>query len=186
MLLPCLVYISSLIFELSIHFEIRRRVAKIKTAKSEFYFLLLVRWRFLVNTFTLFRQAIFCFSFSSLRASSASLNRPGIVPFPFTSSCLLMSTSGSDLTYGSGFTWTKMVRSLYLFSNSYFHWEESQELRKESLVHGFVHLIEDEPVPDAAVPDVVLDVLGVPVAGQVSVHLHSHQETPDGRAAQLQ
>ena len=35
------------------------------------------------------------------------------------------------------------------------------------------------------VDDVVLDVLGVPVVAEVSVHLDLHQEVPDGGGRQL-
>ena len=39
--------------------------------------------------------------------------------------------------------------------------EDGEELGKESPVHVPGHLVEDEPVADAAVEDVVLDVIGV-------------------------
>ena len=45
--------------------------------------------------------------------------------------------------------------------------EESEELREESLVHVLAHLVEDEPVPDAAVGDIVLDVPDVLVLAQI-------------------
>ena len=48
--------------------------------------------------------------------------------------------------------------------------EESEELREESLVHVLAHLVEDEPVPDAAVGDVVLDVPHVLVLAQIPSH----------------
>ena len=41
-------------------------------------------------------------------------------------------------------------------------------------------LIEDKPVTDAAVDDVVLDVFGVTVAAQEPMHLDLHQEVANG------
>ena len=45
--------------------------------------------------------------------------------------------------------------------------EKSQEFGEESLVHVFAHLIEDKPVSNTAVGDVVLDMSDVFVLAQI-------------------
>jgi len=54
--------------------------------------------------------------------------------------------------------------------------EEGEELGEEAFVHVLVHLVQEEPVPDAAVPYVVLDMFDVLVVGEVFVHCHLHHE----------
>ena len=63
--------------------------------------------------------------------------------------------------------------------------EQRQELGEEPLVHLLVHLIQDKPVSDAAVENVVLDVLGVSVTAEEPVHLNLHQKISDGRGGNL-
>ena len=54
--------------------------------------------------------------------------------------------------------------------------EDGDEVRKEPPVHVPGHLVEDKPVPDAAVEDVVLDVPEVGIRFEVPVHLGFHQK----------
>ena len=59
--------------------------------------------------------------------------------------------------------------------------EDGEELGKEPSVHVPGHLVEDEPVADAAVEDVVLDVSRVRGLLEISTNLHFQQEKPAGR-----
>ena len=51
-----------------------------------------------------------------------------------------------------------------------------EEVIENNIDEAEADLIEDKPVTDAAVDDIVLDVLGVAVAAQESMHLDLHQE----------
>ena len=64
--------------------------------------------------------------------------------------------------------------------------QQGQELGEESLVHLLVHLIQHKPVSDAAVEDIMLDVLGMTVAAQEAVHLDLHQEVANSGGGNLE
>ena len=55
-----------------------------------------------------------------------------------------------------------------------------EEVIENNIDEAEADLIEDKPVSDAAVDDIVLDVLGVAVAAQKPVHLDLHQEIANG------
>ena len=56
--------------------------------------------------------------------------------------------------------------------------EDGEELDKESFVHVPGHLVEDKPVADAAVKDVVLDVIGAVGALEITTSLHFNEKEP--------
>ena len=56
--------------------------------------------------------------------------------------------------------------------------EVGDELGKISSVHVLRHLVENEPVTNAAVEDVVLDVIGVVGALEITTSLYFNEEVP--------
>ena len=93
--------------------------------------------------------------------------------------------------------------------------KKGEKFSKKSFVHILVHLIENKPVSNAetnlqvgklgchfplrtapfrtqeeplhlpAVDNIVLDMLGMLVVAEIAVHLHLHQEEPDGGGGHL-